>query len=211
MTAVAPEISTGSYLVVPYRWDRGDPAKNEKILAHCATLANLFPLPTSEDERKVIVARTITSPENFVWEVWKKRAPEPLSLVGVLLLTRVVANLDALAHFAFFDRQLVGKRPLVQTMLDWCFEQLELRRISVEIPEHLGPLIRFARKLGFRYEGEQECASHPVTDKLASMGGVNGASEWIAKWGSRKTGMHFDGHDWRAVLCLRLLREDRRR
>ena len=126
----------------------------------------------------------------------------------MLLLTRVVHKLDALAHFAFFDRQLVGKRPLVQTMLNWCFEQLELRRISVEIPEHLGPLIRFARKLGFRYEGEVEAATHPVTEKLAAVSGVNGPSEWIAKWGSRRAGMHFDGESWRAVIVLRLLREE---
>lgn len=201
------EITAGSFLILPYRWDAGDPSKNEKILAHCSSLSNLFPLPIGEDERKIAVAQALTAPENVVWEVWRRSAQVPMELVGVLLLTRVVAKLDALAHFAFFDRHLVGKRPLIQTMLGWCFEQLELRRISVEIPEHLEPLIRFTRKLGFRYEGESAAADHPMTTALEHKG-VNQAAQWVAKWGSRREGMHFDGTAWRAVVCLRLLREE---
>jgi RimJ/RimL family protein N-acetyltransferase len=195
--------------MVPYVWDRGDLSKNETILSHCATMANLFPLPMSDDERKVAIAQTLTDPRHHAWECWRKSPPAPLKLVGFLALTRITPRLDALAHFVFFDRQLVGKRPLVQTMLDWCFEQLELRRISVEIPEHLGPLIRFARKLGFKYEGEVEASQHPITEKLSQLSGVNGAAEWIAKWGSRKAGMHYDGESWRSVAVLRLLREER--
>ena len=136
-----------------------------------------------------------------------------MELVGILLLTRVVAKLDALAHFAFFDRHLAGKRPLVQKMLSWCFEQLELRRISVEIPEHLGPLIRFARHLGFRYEGEALAAQDQHIQRLEipkrkGGGSFNNAAMWGAKFGSRKEQMHFDGSQWRAVVCLRLLREE---
>jgi len=202
-----PPVAAGSYLCVPYRWNHGDPAKNETILAHCSTIANLFPLPTSEDERKVIVAQTLTDTKNYVWEVWKRSPLTPLSFVGILVLTRVVPKLDALAHFVFFDRHLVGKRPLIQTMLTWCFEQLELRRISVEIPEHLEPLIRFARKLGFRYEGETLAARHPMTTTLAQKG-VNKANQWVAHWGSRREGAHFDGTAWQDVVCLVLLRED---
>lgn len=208
--AAEPTVTAGSYLCLPYRWNAGTPeavsAKNEKILQHCSTLANLFPLPLSEDERKVMVAQTLTNAENYTWEVWRTK---PLEFVGLLLLTRVAPKLDAYAHFAFFDRQLVGKRPLVQTMLRWCFQQLELRRITVEIPEHLSPLIRFARKLGFRYEGEADASQHPITVKLGKLG-VNAAGEWIAKWGSRREQMHFDSTSgqWRAVISLRLLREE---
>lgn len=207
MTVVAPP-PVGSYVILPYRWHTGNPEadelKNGKILAHCSTMSNLFPLPWSEDERKVLVANILTDSKNLYWEVWKK---PPMELVGLLILTRIVPKLDALAHFAFFDRHLVGKRPLIQTMLSWCFEQLELRRISVEIPEHLEPLIRFARKLGFRYEGETLAASHPMTTALEQKG-VNHAPQWVAKWGSRLEGMHFDGQAWRDVVLLRLLREE---
>lgn len=190
--------------MVPYRWDRGDSSKNETILSHCSTLANLFPLPLSEDERKIAVAQTLTDSKNYVWEVWRKPRWE---LSGVLLLTRVVPRLDALAHFVFFDRHLVGKRPLIQTMLTWCFEQLELRRISVEIPDHLEPLIRFARKLGFRYEGEDSASKHPLVDAIEAKG-VNKAPQWLAHWGSRREAMHYDGSKWVDVVCLRLLREE---
>lgn len=115
-------------------------------------------------------------------------------------------KLDALAHFAFFDRQLVGKRPLIQTMLTWCFEQLELRRISVEIPDHLEPLIRFARKLGFRYEGERAADQHDLGMLPKS---INGKAQWLARWGARKERMHQDEMgNWHDVICLCLHRED---
>lgn len=172
-------------------------------------MANLFALPIDEEERKIVVARALTAPENRVWEIWK-RTPEVATpqLVGILLVNRIAPKLDASVHFVFFDRQLVGRRPLISTMLTWCFEQLELRRISVEIPEHLTPLIRFARKLGFRYEGELDAAQHPLAETLSRERGVNNAPEWLAHWGARREQMHFDGTRWRAVVCLRLLREE---
>lgn len=205
MPVVAAPVHAGSYLIVPYRWDQGDPSKNETILSHCAAMANLFPLPASAEERKIIIAHILTNPLNFSWEVWRKSPVAELTLVGILNLTNVTPKLDGLAHFVFFDRHLVGRRPLIQTMLTWCFEQLELRRISIEIPEHLEPLIRFARKLGFRYEGETLASQHA----LPLPKGINNPAQWVARWGSRRERMHCDEtgtfHD---VICLRLLREE---
>src|SRR5687767_9379238 len=67
VTAAPTEDAAGTYLMMPYQWDRGDPSKNEKILSHCATIANLFPMPMSDDERKVAIAQSLSDPRNYAW------------------------------------------------------------------------------------------------------------------------------------------------
>ena len=120
----------------------------------------------------------------------------------------LVPGLDALAHFAFFDRQLLGKRKLVVSMIGWAYRELRLRRLSCEIPEHLEALVRFARaKLGFRYEGEVAASGHREVRALEKRR-IHGPARWVAKWGARREQAHFDGTVWRDLTCLRLLREE---
>jgi len=182
---VAP-VPVGQYLAIPLDPFRGSTTKNDAILNGCAGLTNLFPLPGTHD-----------------WEVWYHGA-----VIGVLGLTRIVPGLDALAHFAFFDRQLYGRRQLVLTMAGWAFRELRLRRLSIEIPEHLDALVRFARaKLGFRFEGEVRCADHREVQALAKRR-IHGPARWVARWGARREAAHFDGQEWRDLVCLRLMREE---
>ena len=193
-------------VAVPYRPftdnPQADEAKNAKILSALSDLPNLFPLQYSDEQRQTIIAATLVDPQNVAWEIWRDG-----TLVGILLLTRIVRGLDALAHLAFFDKKLVGKRALLRNMIARAFRELALQRLSVEIPAHLEPLIRFVRtKLDFRFEGEAQAAEHPAIAGLPS--GINNAPRWLAHWGSRREHMHFTGTEWVDVLCLRVLASD---
>lgn len=197
------EVTAGQYLAVPFVFNPKREAVNEALLAGCLHLPNLFPIPMGEMERKTAVACWLTDPNNFFWEVWHKGA-----LVGILGVTRVIPGLDALAHLAFFDRTLLGRRQLVLTMCGWCFRELRLQRLTVEIPEHLEPLVRFVRaKLGFRYEGETLASEHPEVRALTERR-INGPARWVAKFGARREHAHWDGTAWRDLVTLRLLREE---
>lgn len=194
------QVEVGQYLAVPFNPWIGNAQKNETILDGCANLVNFFPIPRSFADRRVQVAAWLMDPNSLFWEVWYHG-----QIVGILGVTQIVRGLDAAAHFAFFDRQLLGRRQLVLTMMGWCFRNLELRRLTVEIPDYLGPLIRFARaKLGFRYEGETRFAA--ATDQ--NKHGIEAAPHWVAWWGSRKERAHWNGTEWSDVRRLRLLREE---
>src|SRR5437879_13023796 len=100
---VAPVVA-GQFLAVPLDAFRGGDAKNDAILTGCISLPNLFPLPGDAQQRKFIVAAWLTDANHLFWEVWQQR-----TVVGILGLTRIIPGLDALAHFAFFDKQLDRK------------------------------------------------------------------------------------------------------
>ena len=193
MTAVLSS-RTELLMALPYEPFTGNPARNDVILRTCAEMPNLFPLrPASVEERMVAIAHTLTAPDTYAWEVWRGN-----TLCGILILTRVIPRLDALAHFAFFDRALFGRTKLMQRVIGQAFTQFGLERLTAEIPEHLTALIDFARrKLGFRYEGEE--AAHQAGLPRA---------RWVASWGSRRERSYWDGDTWRATMILRLLRSE---
>lgn len=197
------DVAVGQFLAVPFRFDERRAAINETLLTGCLNLPLLFSLPGNEQERKLAVAAWLTDPNAFNWEVWFHG-----TLVGILGVTRVAYGLDALAHLAFFDRQLLGRRQLVLTMMAWCFRELRLQRLSVEIPEHIPALIRFVRvKLGFRYEGEGLAAKHPEVRALTERR-INGPERWVAKFGARRERCHWDGTGWQDLITLRILKEE---
>lgn len=197
------EVQVGQYLAVPYAPLTLKEEHNAVILQGCADLPNLFPLPYGEYDRKVVAAAWLTDPKHCFWAVWRGG-----NVIGIVGLSRIIVGLDALAHLAFFDRQLLGRRSLVLGMMRWAFESLSLQRLSLEIPEHLEPLIRFCRvKLGFRYEGELLAAQHPRVTELTAQR-INGPAKWVAKWGARREHAHYDGKAWHDVVALRLLRNE---
>ena len=118
---------------------------------------------------------------------------------------RIEPQVDALLHFAFLDQNLIGKRHFLRQFIGFCFrpnpDGLGLHRLTVWVPEDVGVLVRFVRKLGFRYEGELEYCNHPA---LASLGMENPA-QWVASRGSRREQVHYYDGEWRDVLHLRLL------
>lgn len=95
------------------------------------------------------VSYMLAKADSRTWEVWGEDG-----LVGVLYLTEVLPGVDAKAHYVFFDRKLSDKTELIESLIQWCFEDHEdwkaLRRITVEIPAHAFSVARHAHKrLGF--------------------------------------------------------------
>jgi len=197
------QVSVGQYLAIPFDAFRGPPIKNDRLLDGCLHLPNLFPIPGTVDERRLAVAAWLTSPDHMFWETWHNG-----NLIGVMGLTRIIPKLDAMAHMAFFDRQLVGRRNLILKMMRWSFENLELQRLTIEVPEHLEPLVRFCRaKLGFRYEGEDLAKDHPIA-KAVPRNSAAATTQWIVKVGSRRERAHWSDDGWHDLARLRILREE---
>ncbi len=108
-----------------------------------------------------------------IWECWRGN-----DLVGILLVNECVPFQDARCHFLFFDNTLSDKFQLCFNLMGWCFEKLPVEVLRVEIPTYARALLKFVRKLGFRYEAEGRKFSWPQDGRLLT------ADE--AKLGSRK-------------------------
>lgn len=189
---MADTVTVGQYLVVPFIFDERRVTINEQILDGLARLP-VVPVPGEALEHKIAIATFLTDPNNLVWEVWRGG-----QLVGILSLSRIARGLDAVGHFAFFDRRLAGRQAVIRTMIRWAFEHLGLQRLSVEIPEGYWPLVHFAKsKLNFRYEGEGQ------PDEKGTVVG-----ERRAQLGARRERCFWDGRRWRDLALLRLLREE---
>jgi hypothetical protein len=108
-----------------------------------------------------------------IWEVWRGSA-----LVGILLVNELVPFQDGRCHFLFFDNTLSDKFQLCFNLMGWCFDHIPVDVLRVEIPTYARALLKFVRKLGFRYEAEDRPFSWPQNGRRLS------ADE--AKLGSRK-------------------------
>ena len=165
----------------------------------------IFPVPGTVEERRILIASILSDPLNRTWLVWNGG-----SLTGVLLLTHIIPKVDAQAHFVFFDRTLFGRKALVWNLMGKVFRDLELQRLTVEVPEYLTPLYKFVRKkLMFRLEGERLAEQHPlVTDTLKPY--VPNGPTWVARLGSRRERACWNPEtsEWADALRLRLLRQE---
>ena len=189
VTAVA-----SGYLAVPFDRVRLGPARCQVILDTFCAHPSWMSAPLGPEMARIVAATVLTNPEHKIMEVWRGG-----DLVGLLLLTDISLGVDALCHFVFFDKSLVGKRGLILNWLDQCFEEFQLQRITLEVPETVEVLASFARrKLGFKYEGEDRDPALKHQDAVHH-----------AKQGSRKERAHYVNGEWRDVLRLRLLRDER--
>ena len=165
----------------------------------------IFPTPGTRDERQVLIASVLSDPLNRVWLVW-----DGGTLTGVLLLTHIIPQIDAQAHFVFFDRTLFGRKALVWNLMGKVFQELGLQRLTVEVPEYLTPLYKFVRKkLMFQLEGEGAASQHPlITEKLSPY--VPNGAVWAARLGSRRERACWNPEtsEWTDMLRLRLLRSE---
>lgn len=203
---MVPDLPT-DYLAIPFDWQRGGQEKWEILAQMAADRPHWFSGPTTDPERRQIVAYLLTHPEHLVWEVWRGGA-----FVGILMLQRIAPKADALLHFVFVDRSLSGKAKLIQRFCGYCFEDLGLQRLSLEVPEYLQTLASFARrKLDFRFEGEG-LEPHPVERIMLTPTRVKVVNphQWLAERGARREQAHWCDGKWYDVLCLRLLAREYR-
>lgn len=195
-------------------------AKLQRILGAAQENPQWFGVESTAEDRLQSAYWLLTNPQHLTWEVWRGG-----ELVGILLLWRIIPKVDALLHFVFFDRDLVGKVRLIRKFLRYCFEELGFQRISFEVPETPAPpfvraqgfgkttrkarnntLVSFARrKLSFRFEGEDAVKQHPLVAELERATGGSGPQMWVAGVGSRRERAYWSEGRWIDVICLRLL------
>lgn len=93
------------------------------------------------------IATALLAKNAILWEVWRK---DPVDFVGILRLSEVEPGCNAKAHYMFFDSRLKDKTPILRAWKDWAFSQLNLRRITVEVPANAFVLAKHAvKELGF--------------------------------------------------------------
>lgn len=193
--------------------------KLARILGAAEENPQWFGVESTAEDRRQSALWLLTNPQHLTWEVWRGG-----ELVGILLLWRIIPKQDALLHFVFFDRDLVGKVRLLRKFLRYCFEDLGFQRISLEVPETPAPLglrtseydkttrkarnntmLSFVRrKLSFRFEGESAVKNHPLVADLKRTTGNSDPSMWVAGVGSRRERAHWLDGRWIDVICLRL-------
>lgn len=118
----------------------------------CAETRELPQMCAACQTRIASINRMLLDPYSRTWEVWGEDALP----IGILYLTNVIPGGDALAHYLFFDADLRGKSDLIESIIQWCFEDhptegwVALRRMTVEVPSYAFALARHAsRYLGF--------------------------------------------------------------
>lgn len=148
------------YLVTPYRPTIGALHKNDTVLDACLAHPERFLVSPRSGDPRVLVARTLTSPDNAAWEVWQND-----TFRGILVLDRIVPQLEARLQFVFFDDELASKADLLRDFTQRCFAELHLTRLTFEAPARMKVLTDFARrKLGFAPEGARVRAYHDGLD-----------------------------------------------
>jgi hypothetical protein len=185
-------MSNALYYAKPYQWWTGDLSRNERLVEAFADHPEFLTYPADRATAKRVAILMFTNPEHVCFEVWK--GPE---FSGAIVLTRIVPKVDALLHFGFIDKDLVGKRKLLHNFITFCFTDLGFNRLSMECPEG-SKIERFARRvLRFKYEGESRPRNPELPKALDNT--------FVARQGSRIERSYFDGTTWSDILRLRIL------
>jgi RimJ/RimL family protein N-acetyltransferase len=80
----------------------------------------------------------------LVWEV---------DDVGILYLTNIVPNVEALVHAAFWDRRLKGREELCREMIRLLMDQFDFHRLTARIGLYSKATLDFVERVGFKKEG----------------------------------------------------------
>lgn len=211
------EAREGIFKAVPL--DVGDPAKFDYILnrlvEHESEWTDFQADPAHRRRVAISYVASHIRRESVILEAWQLVEGE-WTLVGLLAFTHIVPKTDVQFHPVFFDgkiRNFLGKRELLLRAMDWAFDKWDLHRLSVQLPENRGALVRFCReKLGFRFEGENRTImqqrvvpyGHLKTRKLVAL-----TPNWReAELGSRRYQALFQGGRWWDMLLLSVTRDE---
>jgi len=96
---------------------------------------------------------SILNPRSFWFELFDNESSRP---IGIASITDIIPKYDAKGHFAFWDRIGSGREKLIWTLMDICFQEFDLHRMSAEIPAYQRGTIRSTKRLGFSQEGEKK-------------------------------------------------------
>ncbi len=92
----------------------------------------------------------LLAPNAIVVEVYSIDEETP---IGSMMLTRILVDFDALAHFTLWNGRVRGKEPLFLEMMRMMMDEFRLHRISVEATGFSKGLLRMIERLGFSHEG----------------------------------------------------------
>ena len=189
MTAAAEIATTIAVPFTPVPLDKFS-AIVEKCVAHRPWFNDLLWNSGPEKVREAVIAYLADGFNNGkLWEVWRGN-----ELTGILLVNELVPFLDARCHFLFFDAKLADKHQLCLNAMAWLYEKVPLETLRVVIPTYARALLKFARKLGFRYEAEDRPFSWPQDGRRLT------ADE--ARLGSRKHHATLYAGEWHDELLL---------
>jgi len=124
-----------------------------------------------------------------LWEVWRGS-----ELTGIMLINELVPFLDGRCHFLFFDAKLADKYQLCVNLMEWAYDRIPVEILRVEVPTYARALLKFIRRLGFRFEAENRQFSWPQDGRRLT------ADE--ARLGSRKHRATLFQGEWHDVCLL---------
>lgn len=166
----------------------------DKLVAHDPWFGDL--LDTPEKRREASSAYIVDAcVSGRVWECWRDT-----TLVGLLLLNEMVPFQDARCHFVFFDSKLADKEQLCLQLMAHAYDSIPLEVLRVQIPTYAKALLKYIRKLGFRYEAESRIFSWPTN--------ASPLSADVAKLGSRLHRASLYRGSWHDVLLLSQTRDE---
>lgn len=146
--------------------------------------------------RQATIAYLVDASSNGkLWEVHRDG-----DIVGLLMLNELTPFVSGRAHMIFFDSKLSDKFNLCIRMMQTAFDTIPLEVIRVEVPDYAKALLKYVRKLGFRYEGESRIFKWPANAEPLSAD--------VAKLGSRKYRSILYQGEWSDALLLSVTREE---
>ena len=95
---------------------------------------------------------SLINPRSFWFELFDNISGKA---IGLAMLCDIIPQFDAKGHFAFWDRIGSGKEPLIWELMELCFQEFDLHRMSAETPGYQRGTIRTIKRLGFKNEGER--------------------------------------------------------
>lgn len=105
-------------------------------------------LDSLEDFTKHFFYETLNGdiePQGLIWTIDDYK--------GMFYLNNI-QDVEADAHFAFFDGRLHGREPMVQLMVHLIFSTYKFQRLNAYVPAYAGTHVRmFIERCGFRREG----------------------------------------------------------
>jgi RimJ/RimL family protein N-acetyltransferase len=112
------------------------------------------PLNDANDFMAHFVSETTTGeiePQGIVWIID--------DFVGMFYMNEI-SDIEATAHYSFFDRRHKGREPLVRAMVKHLFDAYGFVRVNAYIPAQAGMGTRlFIERCGFKMEGRKRRAS----------------------------------------------------
>ena len=86
----------------------------------------------------------LLNPKTFWFELFDNSRGEA---IGIAMLSDIVPLYEAKGHFAFWDKIGSGKEPLIWGLMELCFSEFDLHRMSAETPVYQRGTIRTIKRL----------------------------------------------------------------